>query len=116
MHLEYGEHLRVVGAAPELGAWDPLAGPALEWTPGDCWTGRVALQAGQHEFKLVAMLNGGGARWEEGPNRRLRASELPGGCAAEAAGAPVLRAACPRFGDTATTTVTADRAQLQVCA
>ena len=45
--LQPGQHLRVVGAAPELGAWDPLSAsaPAMTWSEGDRWTCAVALDA-----------------------------------------------------------------------
>ena len=35
--VPFGSHLRAVGEHPALGAWDPNAAPALEWSQGDNW-------------------------------------------------------------------------------
>lgn len=50
--LAFGEHLRLVGSAPELGGWDPSEGLALEWAEGDNWTAEASLAAGAIEFKV----------------------------------------------------------------
>lgn len=39
LKVEFGEHLRLVGAAPELGAWDVAAAPELAWSEGHVWSG-----------------------------------------------------------------------------
>ena len=89
--LAFGEHLRVVGGCAELGGWDPVAAPSLEWAEGDNWTAAVALPPGQHAFKLVIVRNDGSVRWEDGGDRSLQLLRTP-----------AARVTC-RFGDTAGT-------------
>ena len=46
--------LFVVGAAEEIGAWNPANAVRLTWTSGNIWTGNVALPAGRtHEYKFI---------------------------------------------------------------
>ncbi|PRW33545.1 acetyl-coenzyme A chloroplastic glyoxysomal isoform X1 isoform B [Chlorella sorokiniana] len=116
--LAFGEHLRLVGSCAELGNWDPALAPALEWAEGDTWTVAVALPPGHHAFKLVLMRQDGSACWEEGSDRSLHVPSMPGAIAAEASAArgPLLRVTCAAFGNTAATTVKADRARMQAAA
>lgn len=51
--LAFGEHLRLVGSAHELGGWDPESGLALEWGEGDNWSAEALLPAGAVEFKVT---------------------------------------------------------------
>ena len=103
-HLQFGEHLRVVGSCPQLGGWDPAAAPALEWGEGDTWTGSLALPPGQHAFKLVVVRRDGSVHWEAGADRGLLL--LPQAAAGGSsdsgqatATTPLLSVACV-FGDT----------------
>ena len=50
--LAFGEHLRLVGSAEQLGGWDPAAGLTLEWAEGDNWSAEAALPDGAIEFKV----------------------------------------------------------------
>ena len=61
--------LKVVGGAPELGAWSADAGLSLV-RQGEAWVGEVTVPAGQVlAYKLVAVGDGGSVTWEDGPNR-----------------------------------------------
>lgn len=51
--LAFGEHLRLVGSAEQLGSWDPAAGLTLEWAEGDNWSAEAALPEGAIEFKVL---------------------------------------------------------------
>jgi hypothetical protein len=75
--VAFGQHLRVVGSAPELGAWDPAQAPALSWNDGHVWTGSVEL-AGDAAFKFVVYGGDGEPLWEEGDDRRLAGGEAIG--------------------------------------
>ena len=90
--LQFGEHLRLVGSSPELGAWSTEAAPKLAWSTGNHWSAQVALPPGQHFFKLVVVRGDGRQQWEDGQNREL------------AVQASDLRAVC-RFGNTTATTL-----------
>ena len=109
-HLQFGEHLRVVGNCPELGEWDAQAAPALIWHEDDVWKGELTLPSGRHvAFKLV-IVRGDGVTlyWEPGADRRLRVPRLDAAAAADDAG---LLVTC-RFADTRGTVV--ECPQLQV--
>ncbi|EFN55410.1 hypothetical protein CHLNCDRAFT_52636 [Chlorella variabilis] len=102
-HLQFGEHLRVVGNCPELGEWDAQAAPALIWHEDDVWKGELTLPSGRHvAFKLV-IVRGDGVTlyWEPGADRRLRVPRLDAAAAADDAG---LLVTC-RFADTRGTVV-----------
>lgn len=109
--LADGDHLRVVGACPALGAWQVDAAPALQWRHGHCWVGALALPPGSHTFKLVVVRADGSAAWEAGTDRALRIPELAG---ASAGAPPLLTVTCTRFGATEETALAVDRARLQV--
>lgn len=69
-----GEELRLVGAADELGHWDPSKGVALVRS-GDAWEAQVVFPPERVlEYKLV-VLGEGPARWEQRSNRYLRAAD-----------------------------------------
>lgn len=70
--LKFGEHVAVVGDAPELGAWLPFAGLHLSWTEGDVWAGDAEIPAsrGSVEFKFIVVGEKGEQEWwEPGDNR-----------------------------------------------
>mmetsp|Transcript_4360 Transcript_4360/g.15113 ORF Transcript_4360/g.15113 Transcript_4360/m.15113 type:complete len:1131 (+) Transcript_4360:97-3489(+) len=70
--LNFGESLRVAGAADALGAWDPDRAIRLEWSDGDVWRGEACIDAGsEHAFKLVTDRGEGGLAWEDGPDHRF---------------------------------------------
>lgn len=70
-----GEGLRVVGSAPELGAWVPDAGGELSNESGT-WVGEVNLpQDTVLEFKLVSV--GAETIWEDLPNRIVHVGSDP---------------------------------------
>ena len=75
--VAFGEHLRVVGSSPELGAWNPAAAPELHWNDGDVWTGSVEL-ASDAAFKFVVYGGDGEPLWEEGDDRKLAAGQSVG--------------------------------------
>ena len=50
--VPFGEHLRVVGAGPALGDWDPAGGVTLAWSDGDDWRGEAPLPPGTAVFKV----------------------------------------------------------------
>ncbi len=54
--LAFGEHLALVGSAPELGVWEPQSGLKLEWADGDNWSAQAELAPGAVEFKVLNAL------------------------------------------------------------
>eukprot|EP00443_Scrippsiella_acuminata_P020913 CAMPEP_0115307448 /NCGR_PEP_ID=MMETSP0270-20121206/73146_1 /TAXON_ID=71861 /ORGANISM="Scrippsiella trochoidea, Strain CCMP3099" /LENGTH=733 /DNA_ID=CAMNT_0002725891 /DNA_START=14 /DNA_END=2215 /DNA_ORIENTATION=+ len=69
-----GDILLVVGAAPELGAWDAETALHLETTPRNFprWTGSICLDVSLSlvvEWKLVIKRSDGTYEWESGDNR-----------------------------------------------
>ncbi|WIA18038.1 hypothetical protein OEZ85_009520 [Tetradesmus obliquus] len=76
----FGQQLKVVGGAPELGEWDLARAPAMTWNEGHSWTLTAFLPPGTYPFKLVVTGPGGpeSARWESGSNRSITiAAESP---------------------------------------
>jgi predicted alpha/beta superfamily hydrolase len=54
-----GRSLYVVGNHQDVGLWDPAQAVRLYWTPGNVWTGGVAIQSGTPlEFKYIARADG----------------------------------------------------------
>lgn len=92
--LNFGEQLRLAGSCPELGGWDSMSAPLLQWQPGNCWVAEVALPPGQHACKLVLVREGGDTQWEQGRDRLF---SVP-------AGARSMTVSL-QFGDTASTQV-----------
>eukprot|EP00775_Hariotina_reticulata_P011608 gene11608-11752_t len=70
-HVQYGQSLRLVGSAKQLGKWDAGYGPDLKWSEGDKWSIDVPLAVGAHEFKFVLVHRSGHVEWEPGSNRIL---------------------------------------------
>ena len=49
-----GRSVFVVGGHPDLGNWSPTGAVRLRWTPGNIWTGLVAVRSGEtFEFKYI---------------------------------------------------------------
>lgn len=44
--VKYGESLKLVGAAQELGRWHPDQAPDMRWSEGHVWMAEVALPTG----------------------------------------------------------------------
>lgn len=71
-----GRSLYVVGSHPDLGEWSPTASIRLAWSPGNVWSGQVAVQAGvTAEYKFISRLDSSGqhcqptnVEWMSGPN------------------------------------------------
>ncbi len=71
-----GRSVYVVGNHPDIGSWNPVNAVRLRWTPGNVWTGSVAIRAGTElEYKYIARTNsidvhceGGNVSWLAGPN------------------------------------------------
>jgi len=85
-----GQHIRVVGSTPELGAWTPPQSPPLATTAADfpLWRSSVLIPVDEDtpvEYKYVICDGEGRAmRWEERANRSLHlaASSAQGVCPA----------------------------------
>lgn len=72
---EFGESMKVVGAADGLGAWDVNEAPNLEWGKGDVWSLDLELPPGDYEFKCVKVRVDGSYLWEPGDNREIEVPE-----------------------------------------
>ena len=49
-----GRSVFAVGGHPDLGNWSPTGAVRLRWTPGNIWTGLVAVRSGEtFEFKYI---------------------------------------------------------------
>lgn len=60
-----GRSLFVVGNHPDLGAWSPTAGVRLSVSPGNIWSGQVAVRAGTAiEYKFISRLDSRGQHCE----------------------------------------------------
>eukprot|EP00882_Tetradesmus_deserticola_P004500 GHRQ01004746.1.p1 GENE.GHRQ01004746.1~~GHRQ01004746.1.p1 ORF type:complete len:265 (+),score=91.44 GHRQ01004746.1:256-1050(+) len=72
----FGQELKVVGGAPELGEWDLSRAPSMIWNEGHTWTLTAFLPPGTYPFKLVVTGPGSpeSARWESGSNRTITIS------------------------------------------
>ena len=70
---QLGDTVYVVGDLPELGAWSPAAGLALDGTDWPIWRGEIKLPAGvRMTFKPVTRQGNGRVLWRQGPDLRLR--------------------------------------------
>lgn len=72
-HVDYGQSIRLVGGAPELGSWILSDGVPLAWSEGDMWNATVELPAGGvTEYKFVVVGGSGHAvAWQQGNNSVL---------------------------------------------
>lgn len=76
--VKFGEVLKVVGGAPQLGDWSAAAAPAMEWSEGDNWSLQAELEPGTYSFKCVIYnTNSGSAFWEEGGDRKVEVGAGP---------------------------------------
>eukprot|EP00775_Hariotina_reticulata_P004056 gene4056-4303_t len=66
----FGQEVRVVGGAAELGNWDVTKAPVMTWSDGHKWTLTAFLPPGTYPFKLV-VAGHSAERWETGPNREV---------------------------------------------
>jgi hypothetical protein len=49
---QFGTFIKAVGGPDELGAWDVVAAPPLQWSEGDVWSNTLLLPPGGYEFKV----------------------------------------------------------------
>eukprot|EP00931_Biecheleriopsis_adriatica_P002553 TRINITY_DN1034_c0_g1_i3.p1 TRINITY_DN1034_c0_g1~~TRINITY_DN1034_c0_g1_i3.p1 ORF type:complete len:251 (-),score=37.00 TRINITY_DN1034_c0_g1_i3:63-815(-) len=82
-HTQPGEHVLLVGSAPEMGEWNPARGVPLMTTDKDfpTWsTPPIRLSGdGQLHYKYVISRFGklSNPEWESGPDRKIERSSLP---------------------------------------
>lgn len=76
-HVDYGQHIVLVGSMPELGNWVLADGINLTWSEGDMWNATVELPSTSVvEYKYVVVGQGGHAHaWQSGNNSVLAVSE-----------------------------------------
>jgi alpha-amylase len=80
-HTEWGQTVRITGAAEELGSWDASRGPALSSESYPLWTATVAAPAGGTvEYKYTKVDQDGRTVWESGDDRTVTVPAE--GCAA----------------------------------
>ena len=69
---KFGDQLRLVGSAKELGEWDAAEGLQMEWSEGDLWALTTRLPFGLiAEYKYVVVDKDGGERWQDGKSSHL---------------------------------------------
>ena len=70
LSVNFGDHLVLCGASPELGNWDPMAAPKFAWSSPDIWILDAELPASTStEFKVVHLTASGETIWEYTNNR-----------------------------------------------
>ena len=76
-HVDYGQHIVLVGSMPELGSWVLSEGVNLTWSEGDMWNATVELPSTSVlEYKYVVVGSGGHAvSWQSGNNSVLAISD-----------------------------------------
>lgn len=52
LQLPFGQGVKAVGTAEQMGSWSVGSAPALEWQDGHSWVGSMQLQPGEHKFKV----------------------------------------------------------------
>lgn len=76
-NVGFGNNIHVVGSHPDVGSWNPVESRKLRWTPGNVWTGQVAVQKGTAlSYKFISR-NGAAnlyhtntnVAWEPGADR-----------------------------------------------
>jgi len=76
-NVGFGNNIHVVGSHPDVGSWNPVESLKLRWTPGNVWTGQVAVQKGTAlSYKFISR-NGAAnlyhtntnVAWEPGADR-----------------------------------------------
>jgi len=97
-----GDSVVVVGAAEQLGGWEPARGLHLTTTPMTFpwWSGAAKLGPGAFplEWKLVCLREDGTVLWEPGDNRRLDKLEQASTCLVEVVFGGELEAPRPHCG------------------
>lgn len=89
----YGDVLKVVGNAKQLGAWNADGAPKMTWSEGDLWNLAVELPAGEIQFKTVLQRADGSVTWESGSNRIVNVPATLTGTRAKGPGAAAAAAA-----------------------
>lgn len=76
-HVDYGQHVVLVGSVPELGSWILADGVSLTWSEGDLWNATLELPSTSVlEYKYVVVGQGGHAvSWQSGNNSVLAISD-----------------------------------------
>lgn len=76
-HVDYGQHIVLVGSMPELGSWILADAVALTWSEGDLWHATLELPSTSVlEYKYVVVGQGGHAvAWQSGNNSVLAISD-----------------------------------------
>lgn len=76
-HVDYGQHIVLVGSMPELGSWILADGVSLTWSEGDLWNATLELPSTSVlEYKYVVVGQGGHAvSWQSGNNSVLAISD-----------------------------------------
>jgi len=80
-----GKELFVVGNHSDVGQWDPRNARKLHWTPGNIWTGQIAVEAGWAlEYKYITRTNasaeycdGANVIWPTGDNLTTNVPAAP---------------------------------------
>jgi hypothetical protein len=63
--VEYRESVWLVGGDPQLGAWNPEGGVAMDGSAYPTWSARLTFEAGTRvEYKLVRRNRDGSFTWE----------------------------------------------------
>ena len=87
---DLGDSWKVVGAATELGGWDPAVAPPAWWREGGKWEAEVPVPPGNHVFKAILRKADGQYIYEPGNDRviqvRIGWAGRRGGKVEEAAG------------------------------
>lgn len=73
----FGNEVCVSGAAPALGGGDPLRAVKLAWTPGNVWTGDVALEAGSTSVCQFVSRNFAATSWTSPSNTSALGAPFP---------------------------------------
>lgn len=72
VQVSYGEHIRLVGSASQLGGWEVDQAPEMQWSEGNVWNVTVDLPVGQDiHFKYVHFIPEQAPVWEYTSDRTL---------------------------------------------
>jgi len=69
---DLGDSWKVVGAAPELGSWDPAVAAPAWWREGGKWEAEVPVPPGNHVFKAILRKADGQYIYEPGNDRVIQ--------------------------------------------
>ncbi|CAG9462760.1 unnamed protein product, partial [Pedinophyceae sp. YPF-701] len=59
----FGQEVRMVGSAEQLGQWDVTRALSMTWTDGHIWRGEAPLAPGEVEYKYVVVSSGDSPAW-----------------------------------------------------